>query len=204
MGFSKGEAIRFGWNAMMSNPGFFVMLLIVVGLIYIFPEMLRKSMGQEDPMLTLLLGLVSAVLQIVIGMGLIRISLSFADSAKGQFSDLFSCLPLFFKYLFSSILYALIVLAGIVLLIVPGVIWAIKYMFFSYLIVDQGLGPVEALKRSGAMTKGAKWDLFLFGLLLLGVNLLGALALLIGLFATIPASMVAMAYVYRMLQKQAA
>jgi len=185
---------------MMSNPGFFVLLLIVVGLIYIFPEAFRASLGQDDPILAALLTLASAVLQIVIGMGLIRISLRFADSDKGQFADLFSCLPLFFKYLFSSILYGLIVLAGTILLIIPGIIWAIKFMFFSYFIVDQGLGPVEALKRSGAITDGAKWDLFGFGLLLFGINILGALALLIGLLATIPTSMVATAYVYRRLQ----
>jgi uncharacterized membrane protein len=62
------------------------------------------------------------------------------------------------------------------------------------------LGPVEALKQSGALTQGAKWNLFLFGLLLCGVNLLGALVLLIGLFATIPTTMVATAYAYRRLQ----
>jgi len=198
-GFSKAEAIRFGWNTMMSNPGFFVVLLIVVGLIYVLPEIIRKSMEGNNPALTVPLGLVSAVLQIIIGMGLIRISLRFCDNQKGEFADLFSCLPLFFKYLFGSILYGLIVLAGIILLIIPGIVWAIKFMFFSYLIIDQGAGPIDSLKRSAAITAGAKWDLFLFGLLLLAVNLLGTLALLIGLFATIPTSMVATAYVYRKL-----
>ncbi len=44
---------------------------------------------------------------------------------------------------------------------------------------------------------GAKWDLFLFGLLLGLINFVGALVFLIGLFATIPTTMVAYAYVYR-------
>jgi len=44
--------------------------------------------------------------------------------------------------------------------------------------------------------------LFLFDLLLTLINLLGALCLLIGLFATIPTTMVAIAFVYRKLLAQ--
>jgi len=85
------------------------------------------------------------------------------------------------------------------LLIIPGIIWAIKFYFFSYLIVDKGLGPIEALKRSSAITDGSKWDLFLLGLLLFGINLIGAIPFFLGWFVTIPISMVATAFVYRKL-----
>jgi uncharacterized membrane protein len=199
-GFSKREAIRFGWITMWSYPGFFVLLLIVTGLIYVFPQALGALVGEDNFILSAFLALAAAFLQIIVGMGLIRISLQFASGEKGEFADLFACVPLFFKYLLGSILYGLIVMGGMILLIVPGIIWSIKYMFFSYFIVERGLGPVEALKQSGALTQGAKWNLFLFGLLLCGVNLLGALVLLIGLFATIPTTMVATAYAYRRLQ----
>jgi uncharacterized membrane protein len=90
-----------------------------------------------------------------------------------------------------------------ILLIIPAIIWGIKFRFFSYFIIDKGAGPIEALKRSSSITMGAKWDLFLFGLLLIGINILGFLALVIGLFATIPTSMVAIAFVYRKLLTQA-
>lgn len=36
--FSKGEAIRFGWNTMKSNIGFFIVLLIVAYLIVGVPS----------------------------------------------------------------------------------------------------------------------------------------------------------------------
>ena len=70
--------------------------------------------------------------------------------------------------------------------------------------IEKGLGPVEALKASSSTTMGAKWDLFLFGLLLGLINLAGFLCLVVGLFATIPTSMVAYAYVYRELSGSAA
>jgi Predicted integral membrane protein len=202
--FSKGEAINFGWNTVKSNLGFFIGLLIIVALIYIVPVAINELLIRENiPILPIIISIASWILQMVVGMGLIKIALRFCDNEKGKFADLFSCFPLFFNYLFGSILFGLIVLVGMILLIIPGIIWAIKFQFFSYFIIDKDLGPIEALKMSSAITKDAKWDLFLFYLLILVINLLGALALLVGLFVTIPTTMIAIAFVYRKLLAQA-
>jgi len=200
--FSKSEAIRFGWNVMKNNLGFFIGFLIVAGLIYCVPSIIVKLLPKDVFILSIIINIVSLVLQLIIGMGLIRVAIRFCDNEKGEFADLFYCFPLFFKYLFSSILYGLIVLGGLILLIVPGIIWGIKFQFFAYFIVDKGCGPMEALKRSSAITMGAKWNLFLFSLLLGLINLVGTLCLLIGLFVTIPVTMVARAFIYRKLLAQ--
>ncbi|MGV8154618.1 MAG: hypothetical protein ACLKAO_09945 [Alkaliphilus sp.] len=78
-------------------------------------------------------------------------------------------------------------------------IWMIRAWFYDYFIVDRGSGPVEALKRSWRITKKATWQLCLFFLMTLGINLLGAFFLLIGLFVTVPTTLLAFAYVYRKL-----
>lgn len=197
--FCKSEAVRFGWNTMKNNLGFFIGLLVVVGLINFVPGFISELMKKDASVLSIIISIASSLLSMVIMMGLIRITLRLHDNEGCKFTDLFSCFPLFFKYLFGSILYGLIILGGTILLIIPGIIWAIRFQFFSYFIVDKGLGPIEALKRSSLITRGVKWDLFLFGLLLVLINLLGALCLLIGLFATVPTTMVAMAFVYRKL-----
>ena len=93
----------------------------------------------------------------------------------------------------------MIVLSGIILLIIPGIIWSVKYSFVGYFIVDKGLGPIEALKESSLITNGAKQDLFLFWSLISVVNFLGVLAFFIGLFVTIPITVVAIGFVYRKL-----
>jgi hypothetical protein len=199
--FSKGEAIRFGWDTMKSNLGFFIGLLIVVELLCYVPVILAELV-KKSVLLYIILTLTSSVISILVGMGLIKIALEFCDNERGEFADLFSCSPLFFKYLFGSILYGLILLGGIILLIIPGIIWAIKFQFYNYFIVDKGLGPIEALKRSSAITSGTKWNLFLFDLLLGLIYLLGFLCLFIGLFAAVPTVMVAQAFVYRKLLAQ--
>ncbi len=200
--FSKGEAIRFGWNTMKNNLGFFIGLLLLAGSILIILSILQALTVKGAPGLSFLLSIASTVLQLIMEIGLIKIALKFADSTKAEIGDLFSCYSLFFKYLGASILYGLIILGGIILLIIPAFIWGIQFQFFGYFLVDKGTGPIEALKRSSSITMGAKWDLFLFGLLIAGINILGFLALVIGLFATIPTSMVAIAYVYRKLLSQ--
>ena len=88
----------------------------------------------------------------------------------------------------------------ILLLLVSGIILALKFQFYDYFIIDKELGIAESIERSGKITEGALWELFLFAIVLIGINILGALCFGVGLLVTIPISMVAMAHVYRQLQ----
>lgn len=201
--FSKSEAIRFGWNTMKNNLWFFIELLVGVGVISFVCNFITKKLTVgSGPLLSFILSIPYWLISIIIEMGLIKIALKFCDKEKGNFSDLFSCSYLVFKYLLSSLLYSLIVFGGLILLIIPGIIWAIKFQFFGYFIVDKGAGPIEALRKSSAITRGVKLDLFFFGLLLTLINLLGTICLFVGLFASIPTTMVANAFVYRKLLNQ--
>jgi len=201
--FSISEAIHFGWNTMKSNLGFFIGLLILVFLFSSLSSIIAAKATEANIFLGIIFYIADFSLSIIISIGLVKIALRFCDNEKGRFADLFSQYPLFPQYLVGSILYGLIVFAGTILLIIPGIIWGIQFCFYDYFIVDKGLGPIEALKRSSAITRGVKWDLFVFFLVLSGINLLGALCLLIGLFVTIPTTMVALAFVYRKLMAQA-
>jgi uncharacterized membrane protein len=65
--------------------------------------------------------------------------------------------------------------------------------------VDKNSRIVESLKRSWEITKGSTLNLFLLYLLLGLINLLGVFALIVGLFWSIPTTMIAEAFVYRKL-----
>ncbi|MBI4387853.1 MAG: hypothetical protein HY582_02260 [Candidatus Omnitrophica bacterium] len=200
--FSKREAIQFGWETMKANFPFFLGLLIAAFIIQAIPSWIAESIQKNSKFVAFLFNVVAAVVQIIVTLGMIRIALKFASGEKGQFEDLWQSYPLAIKYFLSSILYGLMVLGGTLLFIVPGIILAIRYQFYSYLIVDQNLGPIEALKKSAAITKNSAGNLFLFGLATFGVILLGVLCLLVGLVAAIPVAMVATAFVYRKLAGQ--
>ncbi len=201
--FSKREAIKFGWNTFKSNISFFILLGIVYLLCFFIPNLIARKVTRINFPLGLIFHVADMALTWLMMLGLVKISLDLCDDKKPRIVDLFSQYPLFIKFVIGMVLYLLITYLGMILLIIPGIIWSLKYWFFDYFIVDQGLGPIESLKRSSAITKGAKGNLFVFFFLLLFINIIGALCLLVGLFATLPISLVAVAFVYRKLLEEA-
>jgi len=199
--FSTGEAVKFGWNTTKANFFFFLRIFVIVGIVYLVSGLISQGANKQDQVTRTLIGIVMWIIQMIVGMGMVKIALKFADGGKGEFADLYNQYPLFFKYLLASILTGVIVLIGFILLIVPGIIFSVRLKFVSYLIIDKGLGPIEAIKTSWNITKGSVWNLFVLGAALLGINILGALALLVGLLWTAPTTSIAEAYVYRKLSK---
>ena len=204
--FSKKEAIKFGWGVMKSHFWFFVAALVVASLVSVIPNIFN-SLSETNKNLTIpviVVAWVALAIKLVMDLGFIKIALQLHDNQPVQLSMLFSQYRLLVKYLLSAIVYGLIILGGFILLIIPGIIFSIRFQYYSYLMVDKSLGPIEALKQSWRMTKGHTWNLFLLGILLGLINLGGALLLLVGLLATIPTTMMANAYVFRKLQAASA
>lgn len=199
--FSREDALKYSWDKTKENWVFFIGLTIIYTVLLTLPSFIGELVSlYVDEFLGFLVQAADFVIRIIIGIGFLKIFLKFIDNRKPRYRDLFAHYRLFFKYLGGNILYFLIVFGGTILLVVPGVIFALKFYFYSYNIVDKGLGPVEALKRSSELTSGVKWDLFFFMIILAGINILGFLALGIGIFFTIPLSTLAMVYVYRRLE----
>lgn len=201
--FSIPEAIDFGWCSMKNNFWLFAILLIILGVFSAISDRFSKSAKDLPILIVIITNLVFLFLNVMIHIGIIKISLKLANNQKGEFVDFFSSLHLFFKFLFASIVYGLIVLAGFILLIIPGIIWSVQFGFFGYLIISHGLGISASLKKSSEITSGIKGKLLIFYLLLFVINLAGLLCLIIGLFVAIPTTIIAGAYVYRKLLDQA-
>lgn len=197
--FSKSEAIKVGWNLTKINLGFLVIIYVIFVLVFSTLGLMVSLTKENFPLISFNINIISFILQMIAGIGLLKIYLKFYDNQKAEISDLYNYYYLFFKYLVGSILYILIVIGGFILLIIPGIIFALRYQFFMCLIVDKELSPIEALKKSAEITKGSKWNLFLFWLVILGLNLLGFLCLLVGLIVTIPITFFAYIFVYRKL-----
>ncbi len=202
--FSKSEAVLFGWNTLKKNFGFFLGMLAIVVAVNLLVGLVMSSFSEEAPkVLVIAVSVISWILDLLISMGVIKITLKFCDQEQATYRDLFSAYRLLLNYLVGSIVYGIMVAIGFVFLIVPGIYLAVKYQFYDYLIIDKGMGPIEAIKRSGVLTEGVKRNLVLFWLALVGINILGMIALGVGLIATVPVSWLANAYVYRRLQLQA-
>ncbi len=145
-------------------------------------------------------GIVALVAGMIMDVGLAAISLRFADGRTARVTDLFIHYPLAPTYFIATLLATLMVLVGLALLIVPGIFLMILFLFYAYHIVDDGAGVVVSLRQSAATTRGARWRLFLFGLLTVLINVAGFLCLVVGLLLTVPATLLAYAYAFRQLQ----
>ena len=65
----------------------------------------------------------------------------------------------------ANIVVAVIVGLGIIMLIVPGIIFACRLAFVPYLVVDREMDVMDALRVSWDMTRGPGWQIFFIGLL---------------------------------------
>ncbi len=201
MQFSIEEVIAYSWKKVQKHFGLLIGAFALYALIVYVPNIIAMMFGDDGGLFKNFFELASIILSFALQMGLITIYLSIIDDKQTQISDLFSCFNLLPKYILFSFLYTLIVLAGLILLIVPGIIWSIKYLFYPYILVEEGLDCTQALKKSAIITEGYKNQLFLLLIVLFLINVLGMLAFMVGLFVTLPLSYLAIAYVYRILSR---
>jgi len=104
------------------------------------------------------------------------------DGEKLSWSDLFKkSWPYMLKYFLAGLLYGILVMIGFVLLIIPGVLFAIWYGFIYLGVVFDELGVMASLKNSKELVKGHWWAvmgrLVLWGVIVLGINIIFAIIL---------------------------
>jgi len=204
--FSPGSMISFGWDTFKKRPWFFIGAFLVVSILSSggrFQTDADVQYTAPTMALVIIIGIAFSIISILAKMGAIRLALKAHDSAESaRFGDLWAPHP-FWKFVGGSILVGVIVIVGFILLIVPGIIWALRYLFVPYLVMERKLAPFEALKESARITYGHKWQLLGLLCLIVLINILGAILLLVGLLVSIPVSSLAMVHAYRTLSGQA-
>lgn len=156
-------------------------------------------------MLNVLLNLISWLVSLIIGLGLIRAALAILDGRKPEVGDLLSTDRLL-PYVIASILFTIATVVGFVLCIVPGFVVIYLFWFFGYAIVDSpeqpgapATDPVAALRTSYSITSANVGSLLLLAISCIALNLLGTLLCLVGLLVSIPVTALAAAYAWRVL-----
>lgn len=204
--FSIKEAINFGLETVKNNLKFFLLFSLLLIIFSFLPviaeEFSKKADNTTIYMLFKVLYWVFTLLSIFISLGAIKIALKFVNKEKAEITDLFSQYHIFIDYFVGTIIYTIVVLAGIFLLIIPGIIWSIKFRYFGYLIVEENLKPLDAFKKSAKITQGVKWQLLEFSFILVLISLLGFVAFFIGSFITIPLVLLAEVFVYKKLKEK--
>ncbi len=202
------DALGFAWGTLKKNPWIIIgagaIAFIISGLLN---GVLSGMFPAEGPNATVLSTTINFTVSLVVGtlieLGLVTFMLHAVRAPETvTLHSLWNPKP-FLNYLLAQVAVAITVLIGFALLIVPGIIAALALMFTPYLIVDKGLSSFAAMKESARITKGHRWQLFLLMCVIALLNILGLIALFIGLLVTIPLSMLLVAHVYRALESSA-
>ena len=200
-----GEVIALAFEAFKGNWVVLIVSQIVVGALVMVPAIvpgILLATGAVDPTSAAGLALRFASLVAILTLdlffcvGLYRISLAAARGQRPELSLLFSGGDRFLAMLGAFFLLLLLVAVGYALLIVPGIIVGLGLFMSLMFVIDQNLGPVDALKASWAATQGHKLHLFLFALVGCAMMLGGYIACFVGVLVVIPILSVAHAIVY--------
>jgi uncharacterized membrane protein len=207
MDFTVGSAISFGWETFKKRPWFFVGASVVIAIAYIVAGAISGGIdallggSAEEP--TGVGSVFNYVLGMLISMGVTAFYLAAHDSPDTvELSALWHPQP-FWKFLGTSILVTVVVAVGFVLLIVPGIIAMLFFLFSTFIVIDRGLGPIEAMKESMRITEGYRWPLLGFIILLALIMMAGAIALGVGLLVAMPIATRAFMHAYRVLSGKA-
>ena len=207
MELSIRSLVRFGWETFKSRPWIFVGTTALLGLLLgIFGSISSGldalfSGSVEEPSLP---GTIfSWATSTLISMGATAFYLAAHDNPQTvEVAHLWHPQK-FWSFLGTSILVSIVVVLGMILLIVPGVIFALMFMFATMIVIDRGLGPIVSMKESKRITTGYKWKLLGLALVLTLLNLAGLLALVVGLLVTVPVTVLAFTRAYRELSARA-
>lgn len=102
---------------------------------------------------------------------------------KIEIKDMFSVFERnYWNAVLAGFIVGIIVFFGIIMLIVPGIIFGVRLAFVQYLIIDRKMEAMEAIKTSWEMTRGHGWQIFWMGLLAIPIFLAGLILLFVGAF----------------------
>lgn len=194
------DAILYAVNAVVSHPWYFLKLFLTwIGfsiLFLVIPSLIFALLAItfRSALFVVLFALILYVMGLFVWILPAKLLLRFYDQGPEPFSlSLFLSqfdFGMMLKILGAIILFYLIVGAGLLLLIIPGIYWLIRFSLAFFTIIDTNCGIIEAFRRSYQRTKNNFWRLC--GLLIIA-------GILLNLIITIPISVLMMIHAYRQL-----
>jgi len=139
----------------------------------------------------MVIAIVLAVVQFIIGnvvaIGYAKYNMDLVDGEEGKMGTLFDYFPQWKTMVLAGFLQMLIVFAGMLLFIIPGIVLGLRYAMTSYILAENpDLGAWEAMKRSKELMDGNKYRFFCLGVSFLGWSILANLVPAIGQLFLMP------------------
>lgn len=205
---SVGDAISYGWRKFSGNPGVWIAMVVIAFLIQALINGIFNGFDytQDTDNISFtttfsaanLIGtVVSAVVGYLIEAAFVRGALSEVDGRKPAFGTFLQVGPIG-AVILTGLLVGIGTSVGLVLCIVPGLVFAFFAWWAMPFVIDRNQDAITAIKSSFNAIKSNAGTLFLLALALIGINIVGALLCGLGLLVSIPVTIIASTYAYRL------
>lgn len=153
-----------GWTTFKTSPKQIIGGAVILSAFYLILALVGLVPGG---FIVRLIGLFVVGPVLRVGWCFLCLRLLRGDSVKSL--DIFGAFSCFGTAWVTWFLLFLIVFAGEILLVIPGIIWGLKYGLSLFAVMDRRLSAIESIRLSGKITKGHKGKIFgvwIVGLLL--------------------------------------
>ncbi|MBW4656116.1 MAG: hypothetical protein KME20_24210 [Kaiparowitsia implicata GSE-PSE-MK54-09C] len=184
-----GKYLSRGWELFQKNIGGFIGFALVLAALVIVVGVLPER-------LDFLGTLASVVLTGPLAAGWYYVTFRLMKQQVPTFNDFFLGFNNFLPLFLANLLVNIFVGIGMVFLLLPGIFLAVAYIFTVPLIVERRFDFWAAMETSRKLITKQWFAIFVFVLVLVLINILGALLLGVGLLVTIPLTSCAVAAAY--------
>jgi uncharacterized membrane protein len=220
-GTGVGDAFSWGWTKFTQQVGPFLLgvlaylAVIVVVSAVLFAVILGGTVASVDPDTQELrngagVGLVFGylvVLAVVLLLsafmqaGVTRASLEVADGRRIEVGTFFR-FDEFGKVVVAALLVGLGTAVGVLLFVLPGLVFAFFAQFTLFFVIDKRLAPVDAIRASFTLVTRNLGAVVLLFLAVYAANLVGSALCGIGQLVSFPVGLLATTWMYRRLQNE--
>lgn len=214
-----GDAFNWGWRKFTENLGPLILgtlilgagVYLIVGIVYAI--MFAGAAASVDPNTGeisgagagllgiggLFLVALTMFLSVFVQAVVIRVSLEISYGRPVTLGSFFR-VDDFGKVLVAALLVGLFSAIGIMLCILPGIIFAFFAQFTLYFVIEKNLSAMDAIKASFSLVNRNLGTVVVLYLGVLVANLIGQMLCGVGVLVSVPVGLLATVYVYRRLQ----
>lgn len=179
------------------NWGEAIIVVVILGCISTLSGIMVGLTVRNNYTGNTMTSIIGIIINSLLMLGFNSFYLKLSRGEQVTYKELFSKTNMFSVALLSIILMSIFVTLWSLLLVIPGIIAAISYSQFPYILLDNpNMSAMDAIKMSKNMMQGHKADYFVLMLSFIGWSILAALTLGIGYLWLIPYTQVTMANFY--------
>ena len=179
-----GRCLSEGWQLYLREPMLLSVAALIVGI--------ANAVASWVPFASLLIGppLLGSLYLMVMAVD---------RGDQVSLSNLGDGFKYFLPLVLASVLVSIIIGVGLILLVIPGLYFALAYGFTTLNIVDKGLEFWPAMETSRKTITSVFWSYLVLGILMLVIIIIGSIPFGLGLVVAIPVCIAAQYSYYKAL-----